>query len=168
MQPRDFAAPRPRVAPELMRFYKKRAQQLRTEAIVSAGLALRAGIANFIRLRRRGKGGPHMICRIWRGWTAPADADAYESYLRGDLFPRLERELGAQGYHGFHILRLARGDDVEFVTLVWFTSIDVVKAFAGDDYERPYISETAARLLSVYADRCDHFELAGTSWPLPA
>ena len=38
MQPRDFGAPRPRITPELMRFYKKRAQQLRTEAIVSRGL----------------------------------------------------------------------------------------------------------------------------------
>jgi len=109
-----------------------------------------------------------MICRIWRGWTAPGNADAYESHLRDELFPRLERELGAKGYRGFHVLRLSRGDDVEFVTMVWFTSIDAVKAFAGDDYERPSISDTAARLLSVWADRCDHFELAGTSWPPPA
>ena len=26
-----------------------------------------------------------MICRIWRGWTAPADADAYERLLRETL-----------------------------------------------------------------------------------
>ncbi len=109
-----------------------------------------------------------MICRMWRGWTTPQNADAYEGYLRDELFPRLSRELSEKGYRGFHILRLPRGDEVQFVTLVWFTSVDVVKAFAGDDYERAYISETAAKLLSEYADRCDHFELKGTSWAVPA
>ena len=108
-----------------------------------------------------------MICRMWRGWTKPENADDYEAYLRDELFPRLSRELSDQGYRGFHILRLPRGDEVQFVTLVWFTSVDVVKAFAGEDYERASISETAARLLSEYADRCDHFELKGTSWAVP-
>ena len=28
-----------------------------------------------------------MICRIWRGWTTPADADAYERLLRSEIFP---------------------------------------------------------------------------------
>lgn len=109
-----------------------------------------------------------MICRIWRGSTTPQNADAYESYLRDQLFPRLQRELGDNGYRGFHILRLPPDDKVQFVTLVWFTSIEVVKAFAGDDYERAYISEIAAKLLSEYADRCEHFELKGTSWAIPA
>lgn len=63
-----------------------------------------------------------MICRIWRGWTTPQNANAYESYLRDDLFPRLARELAHNGYRGFHILRLPRGDEVQFVTLVWFGS----------------------------------------------
>jgi len=109
-----------------------------------------------------------LICRMWHGWTTPANADAYEAYLRDELFPRLARELGAAGYRGFHILKSPRGDEVEFVTLVWFISLDVVKAFAGDDYERPYISETAQALLAHYDDYCTHFELRETSWKLPA
>jgi hypothetical protein len=104
-----------------------------------------------------------VICRMWRGWTTPQNADAYELYLRDELFPRLQRELADNGYRGFHILRQPGGDKVQFITLVWFTSIEVVKAFAGDDHERPYISETAAKLLSDYADRCEHFELCDTS-----
>ena len=39
-----------------------------------------------------------MIRRTWRGWTTPDNADAYESYLRDDLFPRLARELSQHGY----------------------------------------------------------------------
>ena len=49
-----------------------------------------------------------MICRLWKGWTASADADAYEDYLREELFPRVAAELGGRGYEGHHVLRLER------------------------------------------------------------
>jgi hypothetical protein len=100
-----------------------------------------------------------MICRLWKGWTARDNADAYEDYLRNELFPRVAAELGDRGYRGHHVLRLERGDETEFVTMVWFTSLDAVRSFAGDRYEVPVISPKAQRLLLHYADRCDHYEL---------
>jgi heme-degrading monooxygenase HmoA len=100
-----------------------------------------------------------MICRMWKGWTACANADAYEDYLRNELFPRVAAELGSRGYNGHHVLRLERQGETEFVTMVWFTSLDAVRGFAGDDYEVPVISPKAQRLLSRYAERCDHYEL---------
>jgi len=27
-----------------------------------------------------------MICRIWHGWTKPANADAYEQLLKREIF----------------------------------------------------------------------------------
>jgi hypothetical protein len=27
-----------------------------------------------------------MICRLWHGWTTPANADAYEKLLREEVF----------------------------------------------------------------------------------
>ncbi len=95
-----------------------------------------------------------MICRVWHGWTKPEDADAYERYLREELFPRVERDLGGRG----EVLRRSDGDEVAFVTLVWFDSLDVVRGFAGDDYEQPVISERAAMLLSRYDDRALHYD----------
>lgn len=108
------------------------------------------------------------ICRIWHGCTTQANADAYEAYLRDELFRRLARELGAEGYRGFHILKSPLGNEVEFVTLVWFSSLDVMKAFAGEDYQQPYVSETAQKLLAHHNNYCTHFELSETSWELPA
>jgi len=102
-----------------------------------------------------------MICRLWHGWTAPANADAYEAYLRHELFPRLAGELGARGYRGFHILRRQHDAETEFVTLVWFDSLDAVRGFAGDGYEVAVISDKARRLLSRHEPRADHFELHG-------
>ncbi|HEX5425968.1 MAG TPA: hypothetical protein VFW94_20635 [Candidatus Acidoferrales bacterium] len=102
-----------------------------------------------------------MICRMWRGWTLAANADAYDSYLKNELFPHVKGELGARGYRGFHLLRNDRGNEVEFVTMLWFDSLDAVKGFAGSRYETPVISEKAHKLLSHYSERCEHYDLSG-------
>jgi hypothetical protein len=94
-----------------------------------------------------------MICRLWHGWTKPEDADAYERYLRDELFPRVERELGSR----CEVLRRDDGAEVAFVTLVWFDSLEAVREFAGDDYETPVITERAAGLLSRYDARALHY-----------
>lgn len=106
-----------------------------------------------------------MICRFWRGWTAGANADAYDSYLKDELFPQVKRELGGRGYRGFHVLRVDRGFEVEFVTLVWFESMTAVEVFAGATCEKPVISEKARSLLSHFEGRCEHYELSGFEWP---
>lgn len=105
-----------------------------------------------------------MICRVWRGWTSQENAAAYNSYLTQELLPRVERELAARGYRGFQVLRLDRGSEVEFMTMLWFDSIESVKGFAGEDYETPVISERAKKLLAHYADRCEHYEVSGFRW----
>ena len=107
-----------------------------------------------------------MICRMWHGWTSSANADAYESYFKDDLFPRVKRELESRGYRGFHVLRVNCGQEVEFVTLVWFESLEAVQSFAGANYAVPVISDTARKLLSRFDSRCEHYELSGFEWPL--
>ena len=107
-----------------------------------------------------------MICRMWRGWTASANADAYASYLKDELFPRVERDLTKYGYRGFQVLRFPRGAEIEFVTMLWFESLDGVKSFAGQDYETPVISEKAKALLSHHAERCDHYDVSSNRWPV--
>jgi hypothetical protein len=101
-----------------------------------------------------------VICRLWHGWTEPADADAYERYLREELYPRLERELAGRGYRGYQILRRSEEAEVAFVTMTWFDSLAAVRGFAGDDYETAVITETAARLLARHEPRATHYELA--------
>ncbi|HTS13559.1 MAG TPA: hypothetical protein VMH00_15685 [Candidatus Limnocylindrales bacterium] len=107
-----------------------------------------------------------MICRMWRGWTSRENADAYDSYLQKELFPHVERELASRGYKGFHLLRLNHPEEAEFVTMLWFESLEAVRGFAGEKYEVPVISEKARRLLVRYADRCEHYALSGFRWPL--
>jgi len=104
-----------------------------------------------------------MICRIWHGWTTLDNANVYDSYLQDELFPRMKRELTERGYRGYHLLRAGKGGEVEFVTMLWFESLSSVKAFAGEDYATPLISDKAKSLLSRYTAWVEHYELSGSS-----
>jgi len=103
-----------------------------------------------------------VICRMWHGWTSEANASAYKDFLLHELFPEVERELRGQGYLGYDLLQTSRDAEVEFVTLLWFESLDAVRAFAGDLYEAPVIHEKAKKLLSHYDQRTDHFTVLGS------
>jgi hypothetical protein len=104
-----------------------------------------------------------VVCRVWRGWTTADHAQSYDDYLQNELFPGLGRELRPHGYRGYQLLRLSQGDEVEFMTMLWFESIENVRSFAGENYETPVISEKARSLLTRFADRADHYQLSGSS-----
>jgi antibiotic biosynthesis monooxygenase (ABM) superfamily enzyme len=101
-----------------------------------------------------------MITRMWRGWTVPRDADAYERFLLDDLFPSM-REI--EGFLGADVLRREDGGEVAFVTLTRFRSIDDLRAFAGDRLETPVIEPRAAELLSRYEGRAVHYDTSSFS-----
>lgn len=99
-----------------------------------------------------------MICRVWHGWTVPEKADAYERLVREEVFAAIAHRNIA-GYHGIELLRRASGDEVEFVTLMWFESIDDVRAFAGDDYELAVVPPAARTLLQRFDARSAHYDV---------
>ncbi len=99
-----------------------------------------------------------MICRIRHGWTTPENADAYDSLLREEIFHGISaRKL--QGYFGIDLLRRELGDTDEFITVMWFESLDAVRAFAGEDYERAVVPPAARKLLLRFDDRSAHYEV---------
>lgn len=98
-----------------------------------------------------------MITRLWRGWTAREDADAYERFLLTELFPALQ---DIPGFRGAEVLRRPDGAEVAFVTLTRFDSLEAVRAFAGDDYDVPVLEPRALALLSRYDERALHFDTA--------
>lgn len=99
-----------------------------------------------------------MICRIWHGWTTPANADAYERLLRSEIFPGITAR-GVSGYRGIELLRRPLGDTVEFVTLMWFDSLDSVRAFAGADHEVAVVHTAARAILQRFDSRSAHYEV---------
>lgn len=99
-----------------------------------------------------------MICRIWRGWTTPANADAYEWVVRGEVIPGIEA-MGIAGFRHIDLMRRDLGDEVEFVTLMWFDDLDSVKAFVGEDYEVSHVPAAARAVLARHDERSAHFEV---------
>jgi heme-degrading monooxygenase HmoA len=98
-----------------------------------------------------------MIARLWHGWTSRENAEAYEALLRGEILPGIHR---VSGYRGAHLLRRDREDEVEFVTLTLFDSLDAVRAFAGEDFEMAVVPQEARKLLARFDQRSMHYEVA--------
>jgi antibiotic biosynthesis monooxygenase (ABM) superfamily enzyme len=98
-----------------------------------------------------------MITRIWRGWTTPQNATAYQALLQDEIFPGIARR-GVTGYQGITLLRRDLADEVEFVTVMRFDSIASVKAFAGEDYELAVVPPRARALLARFDERSAHYE----------
>jgi heme-degrading monooxygenase HmoA len=96
-----------------------------------------------------------VIARIWHGWTTPANADAYETLLRSEVLPGISRIDGARGAY---VLRDPVGDEVEFVTITLWDTLDAVRAFAGEDYEVAVVPSPARQLLARFDERSRHYE----------
>ncbi len=98
------------------------------------------------------------INRIWHGWTTPENADTYKALLHREVFPGIEAK-GIKGYRGITLLRRDLPDEVEFVTIMTFDSIDDVIAFQGEDYEQCYVPDAARAVLKRWDDRSAHYEI---------
>ena len=99
-----------------------------------------------------------MICRVWHGWTTVENADAYERLLKSEIFTGIANRR-IEGYRGIQLLRRAHDSEVEFVTMMWFTSLEAVRAFAGDDYTRAVVPPKAQALLARYDQRSAHYDV---------
>lgn len=99
-----------------------------------------------------------MIARLWRGWTSPANADAYERLLREEIFQGIAGR-SIPGYRGIELFRRPVEDGVEFVTLMRFDSLDAVRAFAGEAYETAVVPPSARALLQRFDARSAHYEV---------
>ena len=100
-----------------------------------------------------------MIVRLWRGWTLPADADAYQAFLEAEIDHGF---LDLEGVVGAEVLRSERGAETAFVTLLRFRDPAALRAFAGPDLEVAVVPERARRLLSRFDERVTHDRVAAS------
>lgn len=105
-----------------------------------------------------------MISRVWHGWTTPANADAYEALLKREIVPSIQ-DRGIAGFRGMQVCRRDQGDAVEFMTIMWFDSMDGVRAFAGDDVEAAVVPPAAQTLLARFDARSQHYHVQFDATP---
>jgi len=100
-----------------------------------------------------------MIVRAWRGWTTPDNANAYQDFLRDVMFPMIYAK-GIKGFHGISLLRMDGAEEVEFMTLMRFDSLEAVKGFAGEQYDVAVVLPRAREVLKRFDARSSHYEVS--------
>ncbi len=96
-----------------------------------------------------------MIARVWHGRVRRNDAEAYHDYL---LETGLADYAGTEGNRGVQLLRRDEGDTTHFLTLTFWESIEAVKRFAGDNYERARYYPEDDRFLLEREPHVLHYE----------
>ncbi len=101
------------------------------------------------------------IKRVWHGWTTLENADKYQQVLQNEVIPGIEAK-DIPGFRKFEILRLEREEEVEFLTIITFDSIENVIAFQGENYKKSYVPEVAQKVLKRWDIEIPHYELIET------
>jgi heme-degrading monooxygenase HmoA len=100
-----------------------------------------------------------MIARIWRGWAPAATADDYQRHYETEVREHLNL---VSGFRGARLLRREDDQEVMFTSITFFTSLDAVRGFAGDDYEVAVVEESGQRALTRWDERVSHHEVAAS------
>lgn len=99
---------------------------------------------------------PNRIARLWTARLAKGNAAAYESFIAREVFDRLVGK--GRGYpDGAQYLAREDDDDVEVAIILWFATMDDVRAFAGDSFENAVVDDNDLRLLASYDAKVKHF-----------
>lgn len=104
------------------------------------------------------------IKRIWHGWTTPENAGGYQAVVRQVVEPGIAA-LAIEGYAGLELLRhtVSDGEDVceevEFVTIMTFDSLEAIIKLQGEDYTKAHVPEAAQKYLNRWDSHAVHYEV---------
>jgi heme-degrading monooxygenase HmoA len=74
-----------------------------------------------------------MIARIWRGWVATERVADYVGYIQGTGIAEYRKTPGNLGAQ--MLTRDLGNGRTEVLTLSWWTSVESIRGFAGDDID---------------------------------
>lgn len=97
-----------------------------------------------------------MIARIWHGTTDIEKADEYLDYLNKTGIPDYR---GTKGNLGAYVLRRIENDAAHFLTLSFWDSLEAIKIFAGEDYEKARYYPQDAEFLLEFESNVKHYEI---------
>ena len=100
--------------------------------------------------------GAEVIWRQWRGVAKTECAQSYTEHLRTETFPALSR---LPGFVSAAILRRSLPEGVEFLVITQWTSLESIRAFAGEDLETAVVPLTVHDLMVDYDRTVRHYEV---------
>ena len=105
---------------------------------------------------------PRMTTAMAAGGAGISEAPSQAA--AGDYQRHYETEVSGHlravtGFRGARLLRRDDGPEIMFTSITFFTSLDAIRGFAGDDYELAVVEETARQALSRWDERVSHHEV---------
>jgi heme-degrading monooxygenase HmoA len=103
-----------------------------------------------------------LIARIWRGQTLAAMADEYTKYLYEEGICAIAK---IPGNRGVQMLRTIDNGVADFQVLSYWDSVEAIKLFAGEDYEKVRSLPDDPKFMIGAAPTVRHFEVVVNHWP---
>ena len=98
------------------------------------------------------------IVRVWGGYGTQAGVDRYcHEHFPNSVLPHLR---SIDGFVEVKVMTRQGRDETEVVVATTWESIESVKAFAGEDYERAVVEPVVRELLNRFDERVAHFSVA--------
>ncbi len=97
-----------------------------------------------------------MIARIWHGRTKSEDYEAYTDFMREMAIPDYQR---TPGIVKLSFLRRIEGEIAHFTLITYWENLDVIKNFAGQDYEKAKYYPKDAEYLMEFELNVVHHEV---------
>lgn len=97
------------------------------------------------------------IKRIWHGWTTQENADKYQTLLLDEVFPGIEAKK-LTGFQSLELLRRELNDEVEFITIMTFQTLQHVIQFQEQDCPRCFVPDKALKMLKHWDQVSSHYE----------
>jgi hypothetical protein len=97
-----------------------------------------------------------MIVRAWRGYGAVTESELYPRHLLHSVRPKLEQ---LPGFRGLYLLRRRDLEEIEFLVLTLWESMDAARAFAGEQPGLAVVEPEAQAALVRFDKTVDHYEV---------
>lgn len=99
-----------------------------------------------------------VIRRIWRSYTTPTNADAYERLLETLMFPAIE-SLRFPGYQNMELLRRVSDEEVEFIWVMNFDGKRNLAPLRAEANDLVSVPRAAQQLLTRWDERASFYEM---------
>jgi heme-degrading monooxygenase HmoA len=97
-----------------------------------------------------------MVIREWRGRASPSREDAYPKHFQEHVLPTLRQ---VPGFAGAYLSWRTLGDNIEFLVLTQWQSMDAIRGFAGKDVDKAVVEPGAVAALLDFDAGVHHYEV---------
>lgn len=97
-----------------------------------------------------------MIARIWHGKTHESKGEEYKKFL---LDVAVKDYKSVDGLLGLNFLFRIESKEAHFTLITFWPSIEVIKKFAGDEYEKAKYYPEDKHYLLEFEERVTHHEV---------